>query len=66
MIEDLVKKGRFVTITYGSFYTVEVSIMHPQKHYTMNIRGNGDTIQEAVQIVENKLEAILEPYQSSS
>ena len=61
-LEQLIKSGRFVYIVYtGNLYVVEVNKMHSAGTHTMNIRGEGETIEQAVKNLEAKLQTIEQP-----
>lgn len=61
-LEELTQNSRFVYIVYRDFrYLIEVNKMHRGGTYTMNVRGSGETIEEALKDLEQKLQTIEQP-----
>lgn len=61
-LEELTKNSRFVYIVYRDFrYLLEVNRMHRGGTFTMNVRGSGETIEEALIDLEAKLQTIEQP-----
>lgn len=61
-LEELTKNSRFVYIVYRDFgYLIEVNRMHAGGGYSMNVRGSGETIEEALRDLKKKLQTIEQP-----